>query len=82
MSLKYCCLLFENEQSILAGLGSSIDFNDTLYGVNGRIYYGLNESFCFGPEISYFPYQDLDENYEKSILLMKRTRVKKRMNSV
>ena len=36
--------------------------------INGRLYYDVNESFFFGPEISYFPYKEVDKRYEKSIL--------------
>lgn len=39
-----------------------------MYGANGRFYYAVNEAFCFGPEISYFPYQDIDHELEKTII--------------
>jgi len=58
----------ESEQSYIVGFGPTFELNDGLTGVNGRFYYGVNESFCFGPEISYFPYQEVDKGYEKSIL--------------
>ena len=58
----------ESEQSIIIGFGPSLELNDAVYGINGRFYYGVNESFCFGPEISYFPYQNIDKGYEKSII--------------
>lgn len=58
----------ENEQSIIVGLAPTIELKRSLYGINGRAYYGINESFCFGPEVSYFPYQDIDKGYEASII--------------
>ncbi|MEP5341364.1 MAG: outer membrane beta-barrel protein [Algibacter sp.] len=58
----------EEEQTIIVGLAPTLELNETLYGVNGRVYYGLNDTFCFGPEISYFPYQNIDDDYEKSII--------------
>lgn len=58
----------ESEESIIVGVGATLELKDALYGVNGRLYYGVNEAFCFGPEVSYFPYQNIDEDYEKSIV--------------
>jgi len=59
---------YSQEESVIVGLGSTLELEDGLWGVNGRAYYGLNERFCFGPEVSYFPYQSIDSEYEKSIL--------------
>ena len=58
----------ESEQSIIVGFGPTFEINSGLTGINGRLYYGVNESFCFGPEISYFPYQSIDKGYEKYVL--------------
>ena len=58
----------ESEQSFIVGFGPTFELNNGLTGINGRLYYGVNESFCFGPEISYFPYQSIDKGNEKSIL--------------
>jgi uncharacterized membrane-anchored protein len=58
----------EEGQSILLGLAPTLELKETLYGINGRLYYGVNKAFCFGPEISYFPYQNISHNLEKSII--------------
>ncbi|WP_405566941.1 outer membrane beta-barrel protein [Polaribacter sp. Asnod6-C07] len=58
----------ESEQSFIVGFGPTLELSHSLAGINGRFYYGVNESFCFGPEISYFPYQNTDKGYEKSII--------------
>ena len=42
-------------QSIMVGLGGTYGTSVDQLGVNARVYYGLNEQLCFGPEISYFP---------------------------
>jgi len=58
----------EEKVVILAGLGPSLELNEGLYGVNGRLYYANNERFCFGPEISFFPFQEVKEDEEVSII--------------
>lgn len=58
----------EDNQSIIIGLGPTLELSESLYGMNGRFYYGLSEAFCFGPEISYFPSQNIGDSVEKSIL--------------
>ncbi len=59
---------FGQETGFIGGVGSAYAFNDDLLGANGRFYYGLNEAFCFGPEISFFPYQDVDEANQIQLL--------------
>lgn len=59
---------FGQETGFIGGVGSAYTFNDDLLGVNGRLYYGTNEKFCFGPEASFFPYQEVDEDYEIQLL--------------
>ncbi|GAA4275853.1 hypothetical protein GCM10022259_05770 [Aquimarina mytili] len=51
----------------MAGIGPSLELNENIFGINTRIYYGPNNHFCFGPEITFFPYQEIDEEYELSI---------------
>ena len=51
----------------MPGVGPSIAPGNSLSGVNTRIYYGVNERFCFGPEISFFPYQQLTDTYETQL---------------
>jgi len=58
----------ENEESIIVGFGPTLEFNDSLYGINTRLYYGTDETFCFGSEISYFPFQNIENEIDKSIL--------------
>jgi len=58
----------EKEQSILVGFGPTLELSESLYGINSRFYYGINEAFCFGPEVSYFPYQDIDNGIETAII--------------
>jgi len=56
------------QQGFIAGLGPTYELNNETIGINGRFYYGPTEKFCFGPEVSYFPYQKIDEEYETSII--------------
>lgn len=56
------------QENYLAGAGSSLELDNNLIGVNGRFFYGISEAFCFGPEISFFPYQDTDNGLEASII--------------
>lgn len=42
-------------QSLMFGLGGSYGTDIKQFAPNARIYYGLNEHICFGPEYSYFP---------------------------
>ncbi len=51
-----------------AGAGASLEPSEELLGVNLRGYYGPNEVFCFGPEISIFPYQEVSEEEELSLI--------------
>ena len=72
-SFVFYCLVFSvfkisAQQGFMAGLGPTYDFNNNAIGVNSRLYYGPTEVFCFGPEVSFFPYQQIDDQYEASIL--------------
>ena len=51
-----------------AGAGASLEPSEELLGVNLRGYYGPNEVFCFGPEVSIFPYQEISEDEELSLV--------------
>jgi len=66
--LSYGFGLRAQEGILVAGLGPTYETNNSIVGVNGRFYYGPNDSFCFGPEISFFPYQEINEEYESSII--------------
>lgn len=47
--------LLSNAQSIMIGAGGSYGTSIEQFAPNFRLYYGLNEHLCFGPEFSYFP---------------------------
>lgn len=51
-----------------AGAGASLEPSEELLGVNIRGYYGPNEVFCFGPEVSIFPFQEVSEDEELSLV--------------
>jgi len=42
-------------QSLMIGAGGSYGTSVEQFGLNSRLYYGLNEKLCFGPEFAYFP---------------------------
>lgn len=50
-------------QSVMFGAGGSYGTEIKQFAPNVRIYYGLTEHICFGPEFSYFPsvkHEDVD----------------------
>jgi hypothetical protein len=50
-------------QSIMFGAGGTYGTDIEQFAPNFRIYYGLTEHLCFGPEFSYFPtikHEDVD----------------------
>lgn len=53
---------------IVGGAGAVLELDEGLYGTNTRFFYGPNEQICFGPEISFFPYQEVNDAYKISIL--------------
>ncbi len=55
------------QQGWMVGIAPSLELNEELFGANARLYYGPNDHFCFGPEVTYFPYQEIDNNYELTI---------------
>lgn len=46
---------FGYSQSFMFGAGATYGSDIQQIAPNFRIYYGVNERFCFGPEYSYFP---------------------------
>jgi len=56
------------QENFVVGVGSSLELDENIFGANLRAYYGVNEQLCFGPEVSYFPYQEIDEEYQLSIV--------------
>jgi hypothetical protein len=57
-----------SQENWIVGTGPTLELNENLVGVNLRAYYGPNEQFCFGPEVSFFPYSDVSEEEEVSII--------------
>lgn len=52
------CLL--GESSFILGLGAPYSFELNKVGINTRIYYGMGENICFGPEFSYFKNEEIE----------------------
>ncbi|MCC1483832.1 outer membrane beta-barrel protein [Winogradskyella immobilis] len=72
-SLKVILFLFFSttigaQEFYFAGAGAALELDNNLIGANARLFYGINETFCFGPEISFFPYQDTEDGYEENII--------------
>jgi hypothetical protein len=57
-----------SQQGLTVGIGGTLETTNELYGINARVFYAINEHFCFGPEASIFPFQEIDEAFEKSII--------------
>ncbi|MEW7290373.1 outer membrane beta-barrel protein [Aquimarina sp. 2304DJ70-9] len=55
------------QQGWMLGIAPSIELNENLLGANVRLYYGPNDHFCFGPEVTFFPYQEIDNEYELTV---------------
>lgn len=51
----------------MLGLAPSLELQEDFIGINSRLYYGINEHICFGPEVTFFPYQDIENGYELTI---------------
>ena len=68
--LLFICISQVNAQegALIVGGGATYEVANSSAGINGRFYYGLSEPFCFGPEISFFPYQEINKEYESSII--------------
>ena len=62
------CNIAIAQENFVIGVGSSLELDENIFGANLRAYYGVNKQFCFGPEVSYFPFQDIDEEYQLSIV--------------
>jgi len=62
------CKTAISQENIILGVGPSLELEENILGANIRTYYGLNERFCFGPEVSYFPHQDINDEYQLSIV--------------
>lgn len=56
------------QEGIVGGIGATLELKHEFVGINARMYYGPTETFCFGPEVSFFPYQKIDNEYEVNIL--------------
>ncbi|WP_299186932.1 outer membrane beta-barrel protein [uncultured Aquimarina sp.] len=63
-------LIYSNsnaQQQLMIGLGPSVELEEGIIGINTRLFYGVNEKFCFGPEITFFPYQEINDDYELTV---------------
>lgn len=52
----------------MLGLAPSLELEEDLLGVNARIYYGVDEHFCFGPEVTFFPNQGIENGFDLKIV--------------
>ncbi len=65
--ILFCsCFQFSFAQSIMFSAGGSYGTNIEQFAPNVRLYYGLNEHICFGPEYTYYHMKNNDT--EKSAL--------------
>ena len=55
------------QQGWILGFAPSLELEENLIGFNARGYYGINEHFCFGPEVTLFPKQEVENNYDLKI---------------
>lgn len=55
------------QEGWMPGIGPAIANNTSSIGINTRAYYGIDERFCFGPELSIFPYKEINDAYEASL---------------
>lgn len=53
---------------VIAGAGGTYGLESELSGINARLYYGVNRAFCFGPEVSIFPFQSTEDGLEASVI--------------
>ncbi len=51
----------------MVGFAPTIAPTNSLIGGNARLYYGTDPRFCFGPEISFFPYQKTADQFEEQL---------------
>ncbi|WP_411030303.1 outer membrane beta-barrel protein [Spongiimicrobium sp. 3-5] len=56
------------QQGWMLGAAPSSEIDNSIFGANARLYFGVNDHFCFGPEITLFPYQEIDDENELKIL--------------
>ena len=55
------------QEGWMVAVGPTVAPANSLTGGNFRAYLGTSPTFCFGPEISVFPYQTTTEEYETSL---------------
>lgn len=58
----------QGQQGWMAGAAPSLELDHSLFGLNGRLYYGPDPSFCFGPEVAVFPFQEIGDGHELSLV--------------
>ncbi|WP_425234406.1 hypothetical protein [Ulvibacterium sp.] len=62
------CMDLNAQEGLMGGGGPSFELDENLFGINARLFYGTDPTFCFGPEVTFFPYQEIDEEYELSVI--------------
>nr|WP_299342628.1 hypothetical protein [Allomuricauda sp.] len=55
------------QEGFMLGVGPTLTSENSLLGTNARVYYGTSPKFCFGPEISIFPYQKTTDEVEERL---------------
>ena len=68
LSLLLSCFMGSAQQGWMIGGGPSLELDHDLLGINGRVFYGPNSQFCFGPEFTIFPYKEINGTYELNII--------------
>ncbi|GMN05796.1 hypothetical protein MTsPCn5_11850 [Croceitalea sp. MTPC5] len=66
-SILFFSLCTHAQEGWMVGLGPITAPAPSLLGGNVRAYLGTSPTFCFGPEVSIFPYQSTTEESETSL---------------
>ncbi len=65
--LLLCCTYSFAQEGFMIGIAPTVAPTNSLIGGNARLYYGTDPRFCFGPEISSFPYQKTADQFEERL---------------
>jgi len=65
--LLFTTIGIQAQETWLLGAGPSLELDEELIGANVRAYYGINEHFCFGPEVTIFPFQSVNNEEDIAI---------------
>ncbi|MDT0605434.1 hypothetical protein [Croceitalea rosinachiae] len=55
------------QEGLMVAMGPTVTSSTSLTGINLRAYLGTSPTFCFGPEVSVFPYQTTSDEYETNL---------------